>query len=110
MSKEHARVEAFKETELDAQFARLSSYIEEMHRLRSEGRISEAEFTERLEESKIELERLIAKSHVTVETRKIIRARASILFPRLPSATKKKQKDKKTNEKSNSKQDSDKAK
>jgi CPA1 family monovalent cation:H+ antiporter len=100
-------VEAFKKTELDDQFARLSSYIEEMHRLRLEERISEAEFTERLEESKLELERLIATSHVTVETRKIIRARASILFPRLPSATRQKQKDKKTNEKSNSKQDSD---
>ena len=102
-------VEAFKETELDDQFARLSSYIEEMHRLRLDGRISEAEFTERLEESKLELERLIATSHVTVQTRKIIRARASILFPRLPSATRQKQKDKKTNEKSNSKQDSDEA-
>ena len=44
--------EAFEETELDEQFARLSSYIEEMHRLRLEGRISEAEFIERLEESK----------------------------------------------------------
>ncbi len=76
------QVEAFTQTELDDEFARLSSYIEEMHRLRSEGRISEAEFAEKLEESKVELERLIAKSHVTIETRKIIRARASILFPR----------------------------
>ena len=50
-------VEAFKETELDDQFARLSSYIEEMHRLRLEGGIFEAEVGERLEESKIELER-----------------------------------------------------
>ena len=88
--------EAFKETELDDQFARLSSYIEEMHRLREEGKISEAEFAEKLEESKLELERLIAKSHVTVETRKIIRARASILFPRLPKTSKRKRRNKET--------------
>ncbi len=96
-------VEAFKETELDDQFARLSSYIEEMHRLRLEGRISEAEFAERLEESKIELERLIATSRVTVETRKIIRARASILFPRLQNTTNQKQKVKKKEKEQKSK-------
>jgi len=96
-------VEAFKETALDDQFARLSSYIEEMHRLRLEGRISEAEFAERLEESKIELERLIATSRVTVETRKIIRARASILFPRLPKTTIQKQKVKKKEKEQKSK-------
>jgi NhaP-type Na+/H+ or K+/H+ antiporter len=96
-------VEAFKETALDDQFARLSSYIEEMHRLRLEGRISEAEFAERLEESKIELERLIATSRVTVETRKIIRARASILFPRLPKTIIQKQKVKKKEKEQKSK-------
>ena len=83
--------EAFKETELDDQFTRLSSYIEEMHRLRSEGKISEAEFAERLGESKLELERLISTSRVTLETKKIIRARASALFPRLPKTSKRKQ-------------------
>ncbi|HYA77971.1 MAG TPA: cation:proton antiporter [Verrucomicrobiae bacterium] len=88
----------FKETELDDQFARLSSYLEEMYRLRSEDKISEAEFTERLEESKMELERLIAKSHVTLETRKIIRARATTLFPRLSKISKRKEKNEETKE------------
>jgi hypothetical protein len=74
-----------------------------MHRLRLEGRISEAEFAERLEESKIELERLIATSRVTVETRKIIRARASILFPRLPKTIIQKQKVKKKEKEQKSK-------
>jgi CPA1 family monovalent cation:H+ antiporter len=98
--------EAFKETVLDDEFARLSSYIEEMHRLRSEDKISEAEFAEKLEDSKLELERLIAKSHVTVETRKIIRARASILFPRLPKTAKQKPKAKDENGKSDSQPES----
>ncbi len=102
--------EAFKETELDDEFARLSAYIEEMHRLREDGKISEAEFTERLEESKLELERLISQSHVTLEARKIIRARASVLFPRLPNAHRRKQKAKKANEASNPEQESDDAK
>jgi CPA1 family monovalent cation:H+ antiporter len=99
--------EAFKETELDEPFTQISSGIEESHRLRSEGKISEAEFAERLEDSKQELERLIAKSHVTIETRKIIRARASILFPTLLKASKRKQKDKETNEETNSQAKSD---
>ena len=93
--------DAFKETELDNHFARLFSYIEEMQRLRVEGKISEAEFAEKLEESKLELERLIATSHVTLETRKIIRARASILFPRLPK-TRIKRKNETKSEESNS--------
>ena len=84
--------EAFKATELDDQFALISSAIEEVHKLKSEGKISNEEFTEKLEESKMDLERLISKSKVTVETRKIIRARASILFPFLLMRTKSKQK------------------
>jgi NhaP-type Na+/H+ or K+/H+ antiporter len=84
--------EAFKKTELDEQFVRISSVIEEAHRLRSEGKISNQEFTERLEESKRELDSLIAKSPVTLETRKIIRARAAILFSRLPKPSKREQK------------------
>ena len=73
--------EAFKETELDAQFTKVSQAIEEAHKLRSEGKISEKEFAERLDESKNELEMLITKSKVTLETRKILEARATILFP-----------------------------
>jgi CPA1 family monovalent cation:H+ antiporter len=99
--------EAFKETELDEQFARITSDIEAVQRLGSEGKISSSEFTERLEESKKELERLIATSRVTLQTRKIIRARASILFPRLPKASKRKRKDEETSEEANSKPESD---
>jgi CPA1 family monovalent cation:H+ antiporter len=88
--------DAFKETELDGEFAKISSAIEEAHRLRSEGKISDREFTERLEEDKMQLEQLIAKSPVTIETRKIIQERASILFPYLPKVSKRKSKNEET--------------
>ena len=84
--------EAFKETELDDEFVQISSTIEAAHMLRSEGKISDAEFAEKLEESKIELERLIAKSHVSLQTKQILRARAASLFPSLPTRVKRKQK------------------
>jgi hypothetical protein len=60
--------------------------------LRSEGKISNSEFAEKLEESKIELERLIAKSHVSLQTKQILRARAASLFPSLPTRVRLKQK------------------
>lgn len=96
--------EAFKETEVDEQFTKLASYIEEMHRLRSEGKLSEAEFAEKMEESKMELERLIAKSHVTLETKRIIRERASLLFPRLPKNIKHRRRSGQSDEETNSDQ------
>ena len=91
--------EAFKKTVLDEQFALISSSIAEAHRLRAEGKISEAEFIERLENSKMEMEKLVETSPVTVETRKIIRARASILFPYWSKRPKRKQKSESTPEK-----------
>jgi hypothetical protein len=48
----------------------------------------------------MEIEQFIAKSRVTLETRKIIQARASILFPSLPKKIKK-QKLKKQRKKQN---------
>ncbi len=83
---------AFKETELDDQFAKISSSIEEVHRLKSKGKISDREFNEKLEESRIEIEKMITKSRATLETRNIIRARASILFPYLQKIPKRKRK------------------
>jgi hypothetical protein len=75
--------------------------MEEAHRLRAEGKISNKEFAERLEEGKREIDQLIAQSRVTVGTKKVIQARALKLFPSLPKKTKPKQKSgktKKTNE------------
>jgi hypothetical protein len=92
--------EAFAETELDSQFARVSSIMEEAHRLRSEGKISNKEFAEKLEEGKNEIDQLIAQSRVTIETKKIIQARTSKLFPSLPKKTKtKSEADEEENEK-----------
>ena len=84
--------EAFKETEIDEQFAEISRSIEEVHRLKSEGKISDQEFSERLKEKRKEIEKLMTKSHATLATRKIIQARASILFPSLQKRSKRRQK------------------
>ena len=84
--------EAFKESELDEQFNEISSTIEEALKLKSEGKISDAEFAEKLEASKMELDSVIAKSRVSLETKQILRARAASLFPPLPKRAKRKQK------------------
>jgi hypothetical protein len=84
--------EAFKESELDEQFNEISSTIEEALKLKSDGKISDAEFAEKLEASKMELDSVIAKSRVSLETKQILRARAASLFPPLPKRAKRKQK------------------
>ncbi len=97
---------AFEETELDEQFNWVASSIEEIRRSCSEGKISNEEFTERLEESKEELEKLITKSRVLPKTRKIIQARAASLFPPLPDRSKRKQKTEKTGKEAGSEEKS----
>ena len=84
--------EAFKETELDDQFTQISSSIEEAHRLRSEGKISDSELAERLEEGKIELEALIAKSKVALKPSRFSEQEQptySPLFQKEPNVNKK---------------------
>jgi hypothetical protein len=68
--------------------------MKELRKLRSEGEISNEEFTKRIEENKKKLDELIATSPVTVETRKIILARASALYNSFPKMPKRKAKDK----------------
>ena len=94
--------EAFKETDFDEEFTKISLDVQEAHKLRLEEKISEQELSERLQESKMEIEKLMTKSHVTLETRKIIQARASMLFPALPNRSKRKQKTKAAVNESNS--------
>jgi Na+:H+ antiporter len=100
VKREMPESEAFVETELDEQFARISSIMEEAHRLKCEGKISNNEFSEKLEEGKDRIDQLIAQSKITVETKKIIQARASKLFPSSPKKTKtRSKKDTEENEK-----------
>ena len=80
--------------EIDEQFELMASHIEELKRLKSEGKISNEEFNKNIEENKKKLDELIAKSPVTVETKKIIRARALALYGSLPKIPKRKAKDK----------------
>ncbi len=75
---------------LDEQFESIAKRIEELKKLKAEGEISNEEFTECIEEGKRKLDELIAKSPVTVETRKIIRARASGLYASFPKIPKRK--------------------
>jgi hypothetical protein len=83
------------ETEIDEQFELIASHMEEVRKLKSEDKISNEEFTKRIEENKKKLDELIATSPITVETRKIIRARASALYNSFPKMPKRKTKDKK---------------
>jgi monovalent cation:H+ antiporter, CPA1 family len=66
--------------EINEQFELIAAHIEQLKKLKSEDKISNEEFTERLEENKKKLDELIAKSPVTVETKKLIHERAKALF------------------------------
>src|SRR5271157_5298153 len=88
------QTETASETEIDEQFELIASHMEEVRKLKSEGKISTEEFTKRIEENKKKLDELIATSPITVETRKIILARASALRNSFPKMPKRKTKDK----------------
>ena len=92
--KKMPQTDTVSDIEIDEQFELMASHIEELRKLKSEGKISNEEFTKRIEENKKKLDELIAKSPVTVETRKIIRARASALYASFPKIPKRKTKDK----------------
>lgn len=79
---------------IEEQFELMASHIEQLRKLKSEGQISNEEFTQSIEENKKKLDDLIAKSPVTIETKKIIRARASALYASFPKIPKRKTKDK----------------
>lgn len=89
-----AQPEIFSETELDEQFDLIASHMMEIRKLKSEGKMSNEEFTRRVEESKKKLDWLIAASPITMETKKIIRARASALYGSLARRPRRKAADK----------------
>jgi monovalent cation:H+ antiporter, CPA1 family len=80
--------------EINEQFELIAAHIEQLKKLKAEGKISNEEFTESLEENKKKLDELIAKSPVTIETKKLIRARASALYASFTKIPKRKPKDK----------------
>ena len=83
------------ETEIEEQFELIASHMEEVKKLKLEGKISNEEFTKRIEENKKKLDELIATSPVTIETKKIILSRAATLFKSFPKIPKRKTKGKK---------------
>ena len=88
------QTEIASEIVIDEQFELMASHIDELKKLKATGEISNEEFTESIEEGKKKLDELIAKSPVTIETRKIIRARASGLYASFPKIPKRKNKSK----------------
>ena len=88
------QTDAVSEAEIDEQFELMASHLDELKKLKSEGKISNEEFTKKIEESKEKLDKLIATSPVTVETRKIIRARAAALYNSFPKIPKRKTRNK----------------
>jgi hypothetical protein len=93
------QTEIASEIVIDEQFELMASHIDELKKLKAKGEISNEEFTESIEANKRKLDELIAKSPVTIETRKIIRARASGLYASLPKIPKRKVKSKNKEEK-----------
>jgi CPA1 family monovalent cation:H+ antiporter len=93
------QMEVASEIVIDEQFELMASHIEELKKLKAEGEISNEEFAESIEEGKRKLNELIAKSPVTIETRKIIRARALGLYASFPKIPKRKIKSKRKEEK-----------
>jgi hypothetical protein len=87
---------------IDEQFELMASHIDELKKLKANGEISNEEFIESIEEGKRRLDDLIAKSPVTIETRKIIRARASGLYSSFPKIPKRKVKSERKEEKKES--------
>jgi CPA1 family monovalent cation:H+ antiporter len=91
--------------EIEEQFELIASHMEEVKKLKFEGKISNEEFTKRIEENKKKLDILIATSPITVETRKIILWRASTLKNSFPKMPKRKTKDKNKEAKTEAKED-----
>ena len=87
------------QTEIDKQFELIASLMEELRKQKSEGKISNEEFIRLIEENKERLDDLIATSPITVETKKIIRARASALYASFPKRPRRKPKNKNEEEK-----------
>jgi hypothetical protein len=65
---------------IDEKLATVCSSMEETRKLMAEGKLSDQEFAERLEENKDQLDQTIHESSTLVETRKIIKRRATLLY------------------------------
>ena len=96
VSKKMPQTETASTTEIDEQFELIASHVQEVKKLKLDGKISNEEFTRRIEENKEKLDELIATSPITVETRQIIRARASALYNSFPKIPKRKNKNEET--------------
>jgi CPA1 family monovalent cation:H+ antiporter len=99
VKKKMPQTEIASEIVIDEQFELMASHIDELKKLKARGEISNEEFTESIEENKRKLDELIAKSPVTIETRKIIHARAAGLYASFPKIPKRRVKSKNKDEK-----------
>jgi CPA1 family monovalent cation:H+ antiporter len=94
VNKKIPQTETLSITEIDEQFELIASHLQEVKKLQSEGKISNEEFTAKIEENKKKLDELSSTLRVTVETRKIILTRANALYASFPKIPKHKTKNK----------------
>jgi CPA1 family monovalent cation:H+ antiporter len=66
--------------QIEEKLANVCSSVEETRMLMSDGQLTNEEFVRRLEENKEELDKTIHESATLLETRKIIRRRATLLY------------------------------
>jgi len=93
-------------TDIDEQFNLIALHIEEVRNLKLQGKISNEEFAQKIDNSKRQLDELLNKSAVTVETKRIIRERASALFASMPRIPKRRGSEKQEGQKESSKKES----
>jgi CPA1 family monovalent cation:H+ antiporter len=79
--------------EINERLSSVCTAIDDIRQLRTEGKISEQEFADKLEQYKDELDETIHESSALKETRRIIRERAELLYSSVKSKPKKKSKD-----------------
>ena len=85
---EESQVEKF-----EKRLANVCSSVEETRVLVAEGKISDDELAERLESNKDELDHAIHESAALLETRAIIKKRASLLYKTMAKGSKHKRQD-----------------
>ncbi len=83
-NKRLSKLDKVTETELHEDFGAIEAAIIEVNKLKAEGKISPEEAEERLEALKTELDHVVCESSASLQTKKIIQERATMLFLSIP--------------------------
>jgi CPA1 family monovalent cation:H+ antiporter len=82
--KKLSKSESVRENELHTNFEAIEAEIIEINKLKAEGKISHEEVEERLEQLKEELDKVMSESSASLQTKKVIQERATMLFTSIP--------------------------